>query len=320
VLVRRLGRTGLKVSALCLGGNVFGWTADESASFSVLDAYFEAGGNFIDTADVYSRWASGNAGGESERILGKWMAARGNRESVVIATKVGSEMGTRPNDTGLSRRHIMDAVEASLKRLQTDYIDLYQAHRPDPDTPIDETLRAFDDLVREGKVRYLGGSNYSGWQLTKALWRSDRGNLARFESIQPPYSLVNRESYERELEPLCLDQQVGVITYSSLASGFLTGKYQKGGALPSSARAGGVQRQYMNDKGFAVLDAVAAVAAIHNATPAQVALAWILARPGIPAPIASATTVEQLREIVGAVELRLSDEAIKVLDGASDWR
>lgn len=320
MLVRKLGRTGLQVSALCLGGNVFGWTADEPASFSVLDAFFEAGGNFIDTANSYSRWVSGNSGGESEQILGNWMAARGNRDAVIIATKVGSQMGSRPNETGLSRRHIMHEVETSLRRLQTDYIDLYQAHWPDAQTPIDETLRAFDDLVRQGKVRYVGGSNYNGWQLTKALWESDRAQVARFESIQPPYSLVNRDSFEREVEALCLDQHVGVITYSSLASGFLTGKYRRGGALPSSARAGGVQREYMNDKGFAVLDAVQAVAERHDATPAQVALAWILARPSITAPIASATTVEQLREIVGAVDLRLSEEAIQTLDCASNWK
>jgi len=320
MLIRKLGRTGLRVAALCLGGNTFGWTTDQKASEAVLDAYVEAGGNFIDTADVYSRWAAGNAGGESETVLGHWMAARSNRPAVVIATKVMGPMGPGPNDTGLSRQHIMQGVEASLARLQTDYIDLYQAHWDDRETPLDETLRAFDDLVRQGKVRYIGASNYVAWRLARALWESDRRGYARYESIQPKYNLVFRDEYERELEALCLEQGVGVIPYSSLGSGFLSGKYRRGAELPRTARAGGVQKSYMTDRGFAVLEAVEKVAAGAGATPAQVALSWLAHRPGITAPIASATSPAQLEELLGGIELRLDEEARAALDRASAWR
>jgi aryl-alcohol dehydrogenase-like predicted oxidoreductase len=320
MLTRTLGRTGLKVSALCLGGNTFGWTTDQPASEAVLDAYLDAGGNFIDTADVYARWAPGNKGGESETALGIWMAARRNRHRVVLATKVCGPMGPGPNDAGLSRLHIVQAVEASLARLQTDYIDLYQAHWDDKDTPLEETLRAFDDLVRQGKVRYIGASNHVAWRLTRALWESDRRGYVRYECLQPKYNLVIRDEYERELEPLCLEQNVGVIPYSSLASGFLSGKYRRGGALPTTARAAGVQKTYMTDRGFAVLGAVEKVAAGVGATPAQVALSWLVHRPGITAPIASATSVAQLKEIAGAVALTLDAEARKTLDQASAWR
>jgi aryl-alcohol dehydrogenase-like predicted oxidoreductase len=320
MLMRKLGRTGLRVAALCLGGNTFGWTTDQPASEAVLDAYMEAGGNFIDTADVYSRWVPGNAGGESEVVLGKWMAARRNRASVVIATKVMGPMGPGPNDTGLSRQHIMQGVEASLARLETDYIDLYQAHWDDREAPLDEALRAFDDLVRQGKVRYVGASNYVAWRLARALWESDRGGYARYESIQPKYNLVFRDEYERELEPLCLEQQVGVIPYSSLGSGFLSGKYRRGADLPKTARAAGVQKTYMTDRGFAVLEAVEKVAAAAGATPAQVALSWLAHRPGITAPIASATSPAQLAELLGGIELKLDVEARAALDRASAWR
>ena len=320
MLMRRLGRTGLKVAALCLGGNTFGWTTDQAASEAVLDAYVEAGGNFIDTADVYARWAPGNTGGESETVLGQWMQKRGTRAQVIIATKVMGPMGPGPNDAGLSRTHIMEGVEASLRRLRTDYIDLYQAHWDDRDTPLDETLRAFDDLVRQGKVRYLGASNYVAWRLTRALWESDKRGLARYESIQPKYNLVVRDEYERELEGLCREQEIGVIPYSSLASGFLSGKYRAGQALPTTARAGGVQKTYMNERGFAVLAAVEKVAAEHGATPAQVALSWMVHRPGITAPIASATSPGQLKELMGAVDLVLDAEATRSLDAASGWK
>jgi aryl-alcohol dehydrogenase-like predicted oxidoreductase len=286
----------------------------------VLDAYLEAGGNFIDTADVYARWAPGNKGGESETALGVWMAARRNRQAVIIATKVCGPMGASPNDGGLSRQHIMEGVEASLRRLQTDYIDLYQAHWDDKDTPLDETLRAFDDLVRQGKVRYLGASNHVAWRLTRALWESDRHGYARYECLQPKYNLVIRDEYERELEPLCLEQGIGVIPYSSLASGFLSGKYRRGGQLPATARAAGVQKTYMNERGFAVLAAVEKVAAGTGATPAQVALSWLAHRPGITAPIASATSVAQLKEIAAAIDLRLDAETTAALDQASAWR
>jgi len=320
MLMRRLGRTGLRVSALCLGGNTFGWTTDQKASEAVLDAYVEAGGNFIDTADVYSRWVPGHKGGESEDVLGKWMKTRGNRRGVIIATKVMGPMGPGPNDTGLSRQHIIEGVEDSLKRLQTDFIDLYQAHWDDRDTPIEETLRAFDDLVRQGKVRYIGASNYHAWRLTRALWESDRRAYMRYESIQPKYNLVFRDEYERELEPLCLEQSIGVIPYSSLGSGFLSGKYHRGRELPKTARAGNVEKIYMTDRGFTVLEAVEKVAAAAGATAAQVALSWLAHRPGITAPIASATSVTQLKELLGGIELQLDSDARATLDRASAWQ
>jgi aryl-alcohol dehydrogenase-like predicted oxidoreductase len=280
----------------------------------------EAGGNFIDTADIYSRWVPGNSGGESEAALGTWMAARKNRRAVIVATKLGGPMGKGPNDAGLSRLHMMQAVEASLRRLKTDYIDLYQAHWDDRDTPLQEALRGFDDLVRQGKARYIGASNHVAWRLTRALWESDRHGYVRYECLQPKYNLVIRDEYERALEPLCLEQGVGVIPYSSLASGFLSGKYRRGGDLPATARAAGVQKTYMTDRGFAVLAAVEKVAAGVGATPAQVALSWLAHRPGITAPIASATTVAQLKEIVGGVELVLDAEARATLDQASAWK
>src|SRR5260370_10206686 len=261
MLMRKLGRTGLKVSALCLGGNTFGWTTDQKASEAVLDACLEAGGTLIDAADGSWRWAPGNKGGESEHALGIWMTERKNRHAVLIATKVMGPMGPGPNDTGLSRQHIMEGVEASLKRLQTDYIDLYQAHWDDRDTPLEETLRAFDDLVKMGKVRYIGCSNYHAWRLTRALWESDAHGYARYESLQPKYNLVFRHDYQRELEPLCLEQGVGVIPYSSLGSGFLSGKYRRGGGLPPTARASGLPKTYMTDPGFPILDAARQVAA-----------------------------------------------------------
>jgi aryl-alcohol dehydrogenase-like predicted oxidoreductase len=318
--MRKLGRTGLRVAALCLGGNTFGWTTDQEASEAVLDAYVAAGGNFIDTADVYARWAPGNTGGESETVLGRWMAARRNRTGIVIASKVMGPMGPGPNDTGLSRQHIMQAIEASLARLRTDYLDLYQAHWDDRETPLDETLRAFDDLVRQGKVRYIGASNHVAWRLTRALWESDRRGVVRYESLQPKYNLVFRDEYERELEPLCLAEGIGVIPYSSLGSGFLSGKYRRGAALPQTARAANVQKTYMTERGFAVLEAIDKVAAGAGATPAQVALSWLAHRPGITAPIVSATSPAQLRELLGGIDLRLEDEARAALDHASAWR
>ena len=235
---RNLGRTGLKVSVLCLGTMQFGWTADEAASFSVLDAFVDAGGNFIDTANIYSRWADNSYAGKSEEIIGRWLKQRGRREDLVIATKVRGQMGPGPNDEGLSRKHIMRAVEDSLRRLQTDYIDLYQAHWYDSNTPLEETLRAFDDLIAQGKVRYIGASNYPAWLLTKALWVSDKHGYARYDSLQPHYNLVHRAEFERELMHLCQDQGLGVIPYSPLAGGFLTGKYRRDQPVPPSERTG----------------------------------------------------------------------------------
>lgn len=308
------------VAPLCLGTMQFGWTADEATSFAILDAYLEAGGNFVDTADIYSRWVPGNPGGVSEAIIGRWMTARRNRDTLVLATKVRGVTGDGPNDQGLSRRHIMQAVEASLRRLQTDYIDLYQAHFDDQETPLDETLRAFDDLVRQGKVRYLGASNYTAWRLTRALWESDRRGCARYDSLQPHYNLAYRDEYEDGLEALCLEQGLGVIPYSPLANGFLTGKYRAGQSLPASARAGVVARRYMNERDLALLRKVDEVAAAHSLTTAQVALAWLLARPSITAPIIGSRTPDQLRELLVAAGASLDAAAIEALDAASDWR
>jgi aryl-alcohol dehydrogenase-like predicted oxidoreductase len=315
-----MGRTGLQVAPLCLGGNTFGWTTDQAKSEEVLDAYVAGGGNFIDTADVYSLWVPGNTGGDSERVLGKWLKARGNRQHVIIATKVGSKMGDRPNESGLSRQHIMAGVEASLRNLQTDYIDLYQSHRDDLNTPVEETLRAYDDLIAQGKVRYIGASNFAAWRLTRNLWASDRYNYARYETLQPRYNLYSREDYERELEPLCLDQQIGVISYSSLASGFFSGKYCQGQPLPNTPRAKGVEKTYMNERGFKILAEVERVAEGYKATSSQVALAWLLARPGLTAPIVSGTSVEQVQQLLGAAELKLAPDALAALDKVSDWR
>ncbi len=253
---RKLGRTGLKVSELCLGTMQFGWTADEATSFAVMDAFVEAGGNFIDTADVYSRWAEGNPGGVSEQIIGRWLKARGNRGAIVLATKARGRMWDGPNGEGLSRMHLIRACEDSLRRLDTDTIDLYQTHFYDADTPIDETLRALDDLVRSGKVRYVGCSNYPAWRLTKALWASDKLGLARYDSLQPHYSLAYRAEFERELKPLCEEEGIGVIPYSPLAGGFLTGKYRRD-SIPPSARAEGIQQRYFNDRGFAIVEKLA---------------------------------------------------------------
>lgn len=314
---RQLGRTGLEVAPLCLGGNVFGWTADEAASFAVLDAYVEGGGNFIDTADTYSTWVDGHTGGESETIIGRWMRARGNRDALVIATKLGKPMGTGPNDRGLSRQYMLREVEASLRRLQTDVIDLYQAHEDDQTTPLEETMGAFDDLVRQGKVRAIGASQHSAERVAEALSVSGLHGYVRYTCMQPLYNLMARSVYEGALENLCREQGLGVITYSSLASGFLTGKYRPDKELPTSQRAAGIQQRYMNERGWTVLAAVDRVAAAHHATPAQVALAWIMARPGITAPIASGTSAAQVRELLGAVELRLSDEEITALNAAS---
>jgi aryl-alcohol dehydrogenase-like predicted oxidoreductase len=312
---RRLGRSDLMVSPLCLGGNVFGWTADEAASFKVLDAYADAGLNFIDTADVYSTWVPGHKGGESEVIIGKWMKARGNRDKLVIATKVGSEMG--PNQKGLTKSYIRSAVEASLQRLQTDYIDLYQSHRDDLDTPQQETLGAYEELIRDGKVRAIGASNFTAARLKEALDISAELGLPRYESLQPKYNLSDRAEYEAELEPLCRREEIGVIPYYGLASGFLTGKYRSDADFGKSVR-GGRMAAYLDDRGRRILAALDAVAARKNATPAQIALAWLMARPGITAPIASATSVEQIRDLVQATKVLLDNDDIAQLDRASN--
>lgn len=314
---RRLGRTGLQVSALCLGTMQFGWTADESTSYDVMDAFVHAGGNFIDTADVYSGWAESSHTGKSEEIIGRWMHARGNRQQIVLATKVRGRMWDGPNGEGLSRSHIMRACDDSLRRLQTDYIDLYQTHAFDQNSPIEETMDALNDLVRAGKVRYLGCSNYPAWRLARALWASDKYHLARYDSLQPHYNLAHRAEFERELQELCVEQGLGIIPYSPLAGGFLTGKYQRNQAPPQSERASGIQQRYFNKHGWAVIDALRAVSDDLHAEMSSVALAWLLQRQGMTAPIIGANTAEQLEPSLAALTLRLSDEQCKRLDEAS---
>jgi aryl-alcohol dehydrogenase-like predicted oxidoreductase len=311
---RSLGRSALQVSRICLGGNVFGWTVDERASFRLLDAWVDAGMNFVDTADVYSRWVPGHAGGESETIIGKWLKASGKRNRIVLATKVGKPMGD--NAQGLSKAYIRRAVEASLRRLQTDVIDLYQSHDDDAATPLEETLGTYAALIEEGKVRAIGASNYTADRLALALDTSERLGLPRYESLQPLYNLVERDGYEDALEPLCVERGVGVINYYALASGFLTGKYRSAADFGKSVRGKGAGK-YLNERGLAVLGALDAVAATIGATPAQVALAWQIARPSITAPIASATDERQLAELVAAARLRLDAPSIAAIDRAS---
>lgn len=315
IATRRLGRSALQVAPFAFGGNVFGWTADAARSFELLDAFVEAGFNLIDTADAYSRWVPGHQGGESETIIGDWLAARGPamRARVVIATKCGVEMG--PGEQGLSRAYILRAVDRSLKRLRTDYIDLYQAHRDDAATPLEETLRTFDELVRAGKVRALGASNYSAERLAEALQVSAAGGFARYESLQPHYNLYDRAGFESGLAALCRREEIGVIPYFALASGFLTGKYRSesdAGQSPRGARA----KAMLDARGLRILAALDQVAAATASTPAQVALAWLLAR-GVTAPIASATTLPQLRELLGMTRLELDASMIATLDAAS---
>lgn len=317
---RKLGRTGLKVSPLCLGTMQFGWTADEALSFRILSAALEAGINFIDTADIYSRWVAGNPGGVSESIIGNWMKQAGvPRDQIIIATKVRGRMGNGPNDEGLSRAHILQAVEASLRRLGTDYIDLYQTHWPDDDTPIEETLRALDDLIRSGKVRYIGASNYAAWQLMQALWASDRLGLARYDTLQPHYNLIVRAEFEAELRAVCAAYQIGVIPYSPLAGGFLTGKYRRNQPLPESVRAAGLKSAF-TEQNWGVLDRLDELAAAHHATVSQIALAWLLTDPLITSPIIGPRTLEQLTDNLGALDVTLSPDEKEMLDKASAWR
>jgi aryl-alcohol dehydrogenase-like predicted oxidoreductase len=313
VIKRKLGNSGLEVGPLVLGGNVFGWTADEATSFKVLDAFVASGLNMIDTADVYSKWIPGHQGGESETIIGNWLAQRKNREKVLIATKLGVEMA--PGEQGLSRAYILRAVERSLARLKTDYIDLYQAHRDDDKTPFEETLAAFGELIKAGKVRAIGASNYKANRLAEVLKVSTAKGLPRYESLQPWYNLYDRFDFEGELQALCLRENIGVINYFSLASGFLTGKYRSQKDLEGRARGYRV-KDMMNERGFRILKALDKVSAELGATPAQVSLAWLVAH-GVTAPIASATSLEQLRELIGATELKLSAEAVRLLDDAS---
>ncbi|MFC5500000.1 aldo/keto reductase [Caenimonas terrae] len=312
---RTLGRSSLKVSPLCLGGNVFGWTADQATSFSILDAWLDAGFNFVDTADVYSRWAPGHVGGESETVIGKWLKASGKRDRVILATKVGMDMGD--GKVGLKAAYIRQAVEDSLRRLQTDRIDLYQAHKDDESTPLDETLEAFASLVKEGKVRVLGASNYSAPRLQQALDTSERLGLPRYESLQPLYNLYDRAVFEKELAPLCRAQGVGVISFYALAAGFLTGKYRKPADASKSQRGQGTVDKYLNERGLKILAALDTVAARTRSRPGQVAIAWLLTQPAVTAPIASATSLEQVAELEQATRIKVSAEDIALLDQAS---
>ena len=315
--IRPLGHSGIEVPALTFGGNVFGWTVDQETSFSLLDALVEKGLWFIDTADVYSRWAPGNKGGESETIIGNWLKKTGKRDKIVLATKVGIEMG--PEKTGLSAKYIRQAVEDSLRRLQTDYIDLYQAHRDDDQTPLEETLKAFDDLIREGKVRAIGASNYSADRLRQALKISEENNLARYETLQPEYNLYDRQEYESGLEQVAIEHNLGVINYYSLASGFLSGKYRHPEDASKSKRGQGVIDKYLNERGLRILQALDEVAQARGITPTQVALAWQIVRPGITAPIVSATSMEQLNELVKAAQLRLNLDEVEKITQASSY-
>ncbi|WP_119273903.1 aldo/keto reductase [Taklimakanibacter deserti] len=312
---RVIGRSDLKVAPLGLGGNVFGWSADEKASFAVLDAFAAKGFNLIDTADVYSAWKPGNQGGESETIIGKWMKARGNRSAIVLTTKVGSEMG--PGKKGLSRRYIETAVEASLKRLQTDYIDLYLSHWEDPAVDVEETLGVYADLVKAGKVRVIGNSNHSAETMRKALSISAKHHWPRFENLQTHYNLYDRSGYEAELEAFCRANEIGVTSYFSLARGFLSGKYRSPADFTRSAARGDEMDKYLNERGLRILAALDAVAKARNAKPAEVAIAWLIGRPGIVAPIASATSVDQLQDLIKATELDLGAQDIEQLDQAS---
>lgn len=319
---RRLGKTGLKVSELCLGTMTFGWTTDEKNSYEVLNASFEAGINFIDTADIYSRWHPGNPGGVAETYLGNWLRGK-PRDQIIVATKVRGRMGNGPNDEGLSRGHILDAVEASLRRLRTDYVDLYQLHWPDDDTPIEETLRALDDLVHRGKVRYIGASNFPAWQIVQASWASDKYNLAHLECLQPHYNLVWRAEFERELMDVCRAEGLAVIPYSPLQGGFLTGKYRRGAPMPRGARGEGNERmtRFLTDeRNMTLLDAVETVGRAHEKTISQVALAWLLSNPVITSPIIGANNVVQLNELLGAVGFRLGAEEKKTLDDLTAWQ
>ncbi len=313
---RRLGNSELEVAPLAFGGNVFGWTVDEQSSFELLDAFVGAGFNLIDTADAYSSWAPGNTGGESETIIGKWLKAGGRRDEVIVATKVGWEMR---GEKGLSKAYILRSAEDSLRRLQTDYIDLYQSHKDDPSTPIDETLEAYAELIRQGKVRVIGASNYSADRLGESLLTSEQRGLPRYESLQPLYNLYDRAAFEAELEPLCVEKNVGVISYYSLASGFLSGKYRSEADLGKSPRGGGVKK-YLNERGLRILKALDEVSERQGTTPARVALAWLIARPSVTAPIASATSLEQLNDLLEATRLELDETSLRLLDEASAWR
>jgi aryl-alcohol dehydrogenase-like predicted oxidoreductase len=310
---RKLGASGLTTPPLILGGNVFGWTADQATSFSILDTFIAAGGRMVDTADVYSAWAPGNRGGESESVIGAWLAARGRRDDVLIATKVGMEL---EGSKGLAPARIAKAIDASLRRLQTDYVDLYFAHKDDPETPLADTLAAFDQLVRAGKARAIGASNYDAARLQQALEISTEKRFATYTVLQPWYNLLERQKFEGPLQELCVARNLAAVPYYGVASGFLTGKYRGAADLAGKARSRAVEK-YLNEFGLGVLGALDTVAKQTGATPAQIALAWLAAQPAVAAPIASATTQEQLEELLGAMQLTLTPEQLSLLNAAS---
>lgn len=314
---RQLGNSGLYVRPITFGGNVFGWTLEERDSFKILDAFFEAGFDFIDTADTYSWWVEGNKGGESETIIGKWCAERKNRHKIILSTKVGSQ--TKEHPKNISKKFILNSVDESLRRLKTDYIDLYQTHFDDEATPVEETLSAYQQLIKEGKVRAIGTSNMSVKRIRESLRASEREGLPRYETLQPLYNLMEREAYEKELHSLVDENNMGVLNYSSLASGFLTGKYRSKDDFDKSPRGGGMDK-YMNDNGFKVLEALDQVSRKHDSTPATISLAWLLAQPTITAPIVSATSIQQLQSIIDAPNILLDTEDMTSLDKASEWR
>lgn len=310
----QIGKTDLQITPFNLGGNVFGWTLDEQKSFEILDAFVEAGHNFIDTADMYSYWIDGGAGGESETIIGKWMKARGNRDQMIIATKVGGPTGVNETDSG--RKHIMETVDKSLERLQTDYIDLYYLHYDDEKTPVEETLRAFDELVKAGKVRHIAASNISPERLKESLEFSDKNNLSKYQALQPLYNLVERKGYETNYAPIVAEHQLTVFPYSALASGFLSGKYRSEADFNKSPRGQGAAN-YLNENGLNVLNALDQIAEKHQTAPAAVSLAWLSAQPNIGGPIASATSKGQLTEILSSTTLQLDDADLALLDKVS---
>lgn len=310
----KIGQTDLEVVPFNLGGNVFGWTLDEEKSFEILDAFLEAGFNFIDTADMYSYWIDGGAGGESETIIGKWMKARGNREKVVIATKVGGPTGV--NEIDASRKHILEGVEKSLERLQTDYIDLYYLHYDDEKIPVEETLRAFDELVRSGKVKHIAVSNISPERLRESLEFSEKNNLPKYQALQPLYNLVERKGYETDYAPIVAEHNLTVFPYYALAAGFLTGKYRSEADFNKSPR-GQSAANYLNEQGLDILNALDQIAEKHNTVPATVALAWLSAQPHIGGPVASATSKAQLAEILSSTSLNLDAADLDLLDKAS---
>lgn len=310
----KIGDTSLEIGPFSLGGNVFGWTIDEEKSFEILDAYVEAGYNFIDTADMYSYWINGGGGGESETIIGKWMKARGNRDQIILATKVGGPTGEHETDS--SRKHILETVEKSLKRLQTDYIDLYYLHYDDGKTPVEETLRTFDELVKSGKVKQIAVSNISPERLKESLEFSDKNNLAKYQALQPLYNLVERKGYETDFAPIVAEHGLTVFPYYALASGFLTGKYRSENDFSKSPRGQGAAK-YLNEQGLNILKALDQIAAKHHSVPAAVALAWLSAQPNIGGPIASATSKEQLTEILSSSSLNLDSADFELLDKVS---